>query len=389
MKTRSMLILYLAILVGMASTLGDISGQTGRIPPSQASGAKGPRGIPKTAAEFSGRVREVDEYLREFLKKSVVPGISVAMGVGDEFTHSEGFGFSDLASRRPVTPQTRFRIGSVSKTLTGIALGILLEEKKLDLDADVRRYVLEFPDKGFPITIRHLAYHRSGIRHYVGDEVLSDRYYKSVLDALKVFADDPLVAKPGTAFSYSTYGYTLLSAAMEQGSGQPFPDLMKENVLKPFEMTQTELEVGGLSLLGQATGYEAGADGKPEVAPKTDLSVKFAGGGFVSTAGDLLKFARALLSGHFLRKETLDLLWTPQPGRDATKATLGLGWQVTRTPNGKRLLMTGGNAIGGTAVMFVVPEEGVVLAFVANMGNAPVRGVPRKALGILLGEGGE
>jgi len=344
-------IFVFAILTGVTSEAPRGSRLEGMIPENRHPDAAESRGIPKTASEFSERVREVDEYLRGFLKTSVVPGISVAMGVGDEFTQLRGYGF-------------------------------------LDLDADVRRYVPEFPDKGAPITVRDLAYHRSGIRHYREDEALSHRHYESVLEALKVFADDPLVAKPGTAFSYSPYGYTLLSAAMERAAGQPFPALMREKILKPFEMTQTELETGERPLSDQATGYEAGDDGKPKVAPKTDLSVKWAGGGFVSTAGDLMKFARALLDGQSLREETMDLLWTPQPGREAAKATLGLGWQVTRTPNGKRLLMTGGNAIGGTTVMFIVPEEKIVLAFMTNMGNAPIRGVPAKILGILLGEDG-
>ncbi len=382
-------VLLFAFLIGMAAAPRQGSGLEGNMPRHRPAGAEASRGIPKTALEFSQRVKEIKEYVQGFLKGSVVPGISIGLAIGDEITHLEGFGFADLASRRPVTPQTQFRVGSVSKTLTGVALGFLLQEKKLDLDADVRSYVPEFPDKGSPITLRHLAYHRSGIRHYHGDEVLNDRHYKSVLDSLKVFAGSPLIAKPGAAWSYSTYGYVLLSAAMERIAGHPYPTLMRERILRPLQMTQTDLEAGGLSFPDQATGYEAGADGKPEVVPRTDLSFVWAGGGFVSTAGDLLKFARALVNGKFLRKETLDLLWTPQPGRDKTKATLGIGWQVARTPKGQRLLVTGGNSIGGTAVMFVLPEEKVYLAFLTNMGNAPIRGTPRKALGILLGEGGE
>ena len=382
------IILLLALLIGMASAPRQGSGLEGNMPGHQPPGAEASRGIPKTALEFSQRVQEIREFLQEFMKTSVVPGVSIAVGVGDEFTQFEGLGFSDLASRRPVTPQTRFRIGSVSKTLTAAAFGLLLEEGKLELNADVRRYVPEFPDKGSPITLRHLAAHQSGIRHYRGNEALSDRSYKSVLEALAVFADDPLVAKPGTTWSYSTYGYTLLSAAMERGAGRPFLDLMRDKVLGPLGMTRTEPEIGGRLLPDQAAGYVQGADGKVEAAPKTDLSNHWAGGGFVSTAEDLLKFARAHLNGHFLRPETLALLWTPQTTNDGTITRTGIGWQVAQTPKGRRLLVAGGNAIGGTTVMFVLPEEKVVLAFLTNIGSAPIRGVPRKALGILLGEEG-
>jgi serine beta-lactamase-like protein LACTB len=381
------LILPLALLVGLTSAPRQGSGLERSIPWRQQPGAEESRGIPKTPLEFSQRVNEIREYVQGFLKESVVPGISIGLAVGDEFTHLEGFGFADLDSRRPVTPQTRFRIGSVSKTLTAAALGLLLEDGELDLEADVRRYVPEFPDKGSPITLRHLACHQSGIRHYRGDESLSDSPYKSVLEALKVFAGDPLIGKPGTAHSYSTYGYTLLSAAMERGAGQAFLALMTEKVLRPLQMTQTGPEVGGRPLPDQATGYVSGADGKAQVAPKTDLSNIWAGGGFVSTAGDLLKFAQAHFHGRFLQPKTLDLLWTHQTTDDGTETRTGIGWQVAQTPKGRRLLVSGGNSIGGTVVMFVLPEERIVLAFLTNMTSAPIRGVPKKALEILLGEG--
>lgn len=368
------------------SASGDPLGQPGLIQKQKGQREGELRGIPKTAEEFSKRVKEIGDYVREFLKTSVVPGISLALGVGDEFTHFEGFGFSDLNSGRAVTPETKFRIGSVSKTLTATALGLLLAEGKLNLDADVRQYVPEFPDKGSTITLRQLAVHQSGIRHYRGNEVLNLRSYKNVLEALTIFAADPLLAKPGTTHSYSSYGYVLLSAAMERAAGLPFLTLIRDNVLIPLQMTQTKPEVGGRLLPGQATGYVRGTDGKAQVAPKDDLSAIWAAGGFVSMAGDLLKFARAYLNGRFLRQETLDLLWTPPTLGDGTKAGGGFGWQVARTPKGRRLLVAGGNSIGGTTVVFVVPEERVVVVFMTNMTNAPIRGIPIKTLQLLLGE---
>jgi len=385
-RWSGVLVLLLAILFGLAPAPRQVSGQREATPNYSGPRAGQSRGIPGTSVEFSQRVKEIKEYIQAFAKTSVVPGISVAVQAGDEFTWSEGFGVSDLNSGRPITPHTRFRIGSVSKALTAAALGLLLEERKVDLDADVRKYVPEFPPKGDPITLRHLAGHRSGIRHYRGNEVLNDRPYKSVLEALTIFAKDPLVAKPGTTHSYSTYGYTLLSAAMERAAGVSFLTLMREKVLRPLQMTETEPEIGGRRLPDQATGYEQGTNGKAEVVPRTDLSPIWAGGGFVSTTGDLLKFARAHLDGRFLRPETLDLLWTVQTTKDGTRTPSAFGWQVARTPKGRRLLVSGGNSIGGTVVMFVVPEEKVVLVFMTNMGSAPIRGVPMGALRILLGE---
>ena len=115
---------------------------------------------------------------------------------------SEGFGFADLEQRVPVTPLTRFRIGSVSKPLTSIALGLLVEEGKLDLDAPVQQYVPDFPVKPWPLTTRQLAGHLAGIRHYRGDEFASARHYDTVRDGLAIFANDSLLFEPGTQYAY-------------------------------------------------------------------------------------------------------------------------------------------------------------------------------------------
>ncbi len=343
-------------------------------------------GPPTTATEFFRRVDLIREYLDAFVDTSAVPGVSLALGVGDSFTRFDAFGYADLEAEDPVTPHTRFRIGSVSKALTAAALGGLVEAGSLDLDAPVRRYVSEFPEKEQPITLRHLALHRGGIRHYRGDEALSNRHYAEVIDALSVFADDPLLAEPGTTFSYSTYGFTLLSAAMERAAGIPFLALMEERVLEPLGMTRTGPEVKGQLHPHQAIGYEPGPGGGATVPPETDLSNKWAGGGYVSTAGDLLRFARAHLNGEFLEPGTRDLLWGSGPEAEAGNQPRGIGWQVARLPNGTSLLVAGGNAIGGTTVVFVVPETRVVVVVVTNMGNAPIRGVPMHILRILLGE---
>jgi CubicO group peptidase (beta-lactamase class C family) len=343
---------------------------------------------PTTPAELFRRVDEIGAYLQEFVDTSAVPGISLALGVGDAFTRFETFGYADLETRRRVTPETRFRIGSVSKALTAAALGLLVEDGRIDLDAAVQRYVPDFPEKSAPITLRHLAGHRSGLRHYRGDEAYSARHFDSVAEALEVFAHDPLVAEPGTAFSYSTYGFTLLSAAMERAADQPFLTLVEETVLRPLGMTRTAPELAGLLSPHQATGYELGADGSPWIPPETDLSNKWAGGGYVSTAGDLLRLARGHIRGGLLQPETRSLLWTPHEGSEARGAGQGIGWQVTRMPDGRRLLVAGGSAIGGTAVMFVLPEDEVVVVFLTNMGNAPIRGVPMRVARMLLGADG-
>src|SRR5204863_2535857 len=122
-----------------------------------------------------------------------IPGVQVAVAVNGKLVWSEGFGYADAARMRPVTHQTQFRIGSVSKPLTAAAVALLYEQGKLALDAPVQRYVPSFPDKGYPITTRQLAGHLAGVRHYLGDEFLLNRNFDTVLEGLAIFQDDSLL----------------------------------------------------------------------------------------------------------------------------------------------------------------------------------------------------
>src|SRR5438093_7556102 len=168
-----------------------------------------------------------------------ISGLQVAVGVDGKLVWSEGFGYADVARKIPVTAQTQFRIGSVSKPITAAAVALLYEQGKLDLDAPVQRYVPSFPDKGIPITTRQLAGHRAGLRHYRGDEFLLNRRFTSVLEGLTIFQGDSLLFPPGTTFSYSTYGWNLISAVVEAAAGQDFWSYMGRHGFRPLGMTHT------------------------------------------------------------------------------------------------------------------------------------------------------
>jgi len=151
-----------------------------------------------------------------------IPGVTLAVAVDGRIVYAEGFGYADLEQRVPVWPTTKFRIASDSKPLTAAGLLLLVEQGRIDLDPPVEKYVPSFPDKGAKITARLLAGHLAGIRHYQDDEFQIARHYDSVLEGLKIFADDPLVSPPGKEFHYSSYGFNLLSAVMESAAGENF-----------------------------------------------------------------------------------------------------------------------------------------------------------------------
>ena len=251
-------------------------------------------------------------------------------------------------------------------------MALLYEQGKLDLDAPVQRYVPSFPDKGVPITTRQLAGHLAGIRHYRGDEFLLNRRFTSVLEGLTIFQGDSLLFPPGTKFSYSTYGWNLISAVVEAAAGQDFLSYMGRNVFRPLGMTHTAADRVDSLIPNRTRFYERAADGAFVLAPPVDNSYKWAGGGFVSTAEDLVKFGSAMLRPGFLKAGTLELLFTSQKTRAGEPTGYGVGWFVGTDSLGHRWVFHGGSSVGGTTAFGVDRDSRVVVAITSNLSNAPL-----------------
>ena len=301
-----------------------------------------------------------------------IPGLQVAVAVGGKLVWSEAFGYADLAREVPVTAETQFRIGSVSKPLTAAAVALLYEQGKLDLDAPVQRYVPSFPDKGYPITTRQLAGHLAGIRHYRGDEFLRNRHFDTVLEGLAIFQGDSLLSPPGTKFSYSSYGWNLISAVVEGAAGQDFLTYMSRNVLRPLGLTHTAPDRVDSLIPNRTRFYERGADSGFVPAPPVDNSYKWAGGGFLSTAEDLVRFGSALLEPGFLKAATLELLFTSQKTTAGEPTGYGIGWFVATDGRGHRWVSHGGSSVGGTTAFGVDRDSRIVIAITSNLTGAPL-----------------
>jgi CubicO group peptidase (beta-lactamase class C family) len=296
----------------------------------------------------------------------VVPGAQIAVAVNGRLIWSAGFGYADRERNVPVSEETMFRVGSIAKPITGDAFVLLVQQGKLDPDAPVQRYVPSFPTKPWPITPRELAGHLSGIRHYKDDEFLSARHYRSVDAALSLFENDPLLFEPGTRFGYSTYGYTLLSAVLESAAGEEFPRLMQELVLDPLRLTHTALEFAGRTITPRAQPYDASERGFT-LSPQVDNSDKWAGGGIVSTADDLVAFGSAHLAPGRLTSASLELLFTSMKTVDGKETAYGVGWDVGVDAHGRRVVRQTGSAEGGTARIRINRDSGVVEALCVNV----------------------
>jgi serine beta-lactamase-like protein LACTB len=298
-----------------------------------------------------------------------IPGLAVPVAIDGRLVYSEGFGYADLEQRVPAWPTTKFRIGSISKPLTAVALVQLFEEGKIDMDAPVQKYVPSFPEKGAKITPRMLAGHLGGIRHYKDDEFVISRHYDSVLDGLKIFQDDPLVSPPGTKFNYSSYGFNLLSAVIESASGETFLSYMQNHVFTPLGLANTTPDQNRSIITQRSRFYTREKDGPLENATYVDNSYKWAGGGFLSTAEDLVKFGSALLQPGFLKESSLRLLFTSQKTKAGEETHYGIGFGIRKSQSSQTIYEHAGGSIGGTSQLILYPEAHMVVALVTNYTN--------------------
>ena len=326
--------------------------------------------IAQTAAAdvYTEARANADKQAKEWLARGI-PGLALAVAVGGKIVYSEGFGYADLEERVPVWPTTKFRIGSISKPLTATALMQLVEAGKLDLDAPVQKYVPAFPDKGAPVTVRMVAGHIAGIRHYQGDEFHIQKHFDNVLDSLKIFENDPLVSPPGTEFHYSSYGFNLLSAVIESASDEKFLDYMRGHVFDGVGLVHTAADQNARIIEERSRFYEKEKDGTLENAPYVDNSYKWAGGGFLSTSEDLVRFGSALLQPGVLKAATLKEMFTPQRTKSGKVVEYGIGWFVRKSKSGKPIYEHSGGAVGGTSQLIIYPESYVVVALVTNFSD--------------------
>lgn len=279
-----------------------------------------------------------------------------------------GHGLADIAQMKPATARTVFRYASISKPIAATALMQMVEKGKVNLDSPVQAYVPAFPEKPEGIiTVRHLLTHTSGIRHYKGNESLSNKRYKSVEEGLGIFKDDPLQFAPGAKYQYSSYGYNIIAAVVEQSSRESFRAYLSDHVFKPSGMTAADLEFLEEPNPERCVQYvfvEPGGTFIP--AKKVDLSYKWAGGGICGTAEDLVKFCIALENGNLLKPTILSQMYQPMKLSDGTLGKYGLGWMLLMDTSHRKWTAHSGGATGGTTYLLHNSGHKVSIAILCN-----------------------
>ena len=318
---------------------------------------------------------KIESAISKYMAVNKTPGISAAVVEDGDFVWSAGFGVADLENSVPATSDTLYRLGSISKPITAAAAMELWERGKLELDSPVQKYCPAFPQKPWSITTRELLGHLGGIRYYrvpelpysrsqADPEVGNTHHFENGIEGgLKFFANDPLVAQPGTHFNYSTQGYTLVGCAIEGASGEKYADYVRENVLVPAGMLHTRSDDRFAIIPLRTRFYSRDESGAVVNAEFLDSSYKVPGGGWLSSAPDMARFEVAILTDRLIKSTTRAIMWTPQvPSDRLGRMVYGLGWQAGTT-GGVKDVGHGGSQQGTSAMILIAPaaRDGVVV----------------------------
>jgi len=377
-----------------------------------------PEAVPSSSKSTpSPKWASIVEKTRQIVRASVaqqnLPGLSVAVGIEGDLVWAEGFGFADLKTSAPVTPDHQFRIGTASSALTSAAVGLLLENGRLNLDEEIQAYVPAFPAKEWPVTLREVMGNTAGVLSDGNDlGELSTKHCERPVDALRHFAEDSLSYKPGTKYYYSSNGWAMVSAAVEAAADQPFFKFMRERIFDPVGMHDTIADRATRNVDGEdfpplilirelirdpdATRGPASDSSKTpaedqvtsyyprfQTDPKYGMHVMrpldySCYPGLLSTPSDLVRFAMAINSGKLLKPATVELLQTPQLLASGEETAYGLGWDLkTVTLAGKQTRVIGHDGYspllwpqsvpGMVASLMTFPEYGMVVAVTTNI----------------------
>lgn len=325
-------------------------------------------------SHYESAIATSREAVRAMMKSAKVPGVSVAVAIKGEIVWNEAFGFADLDKKGSATAETKFGIGSITKSFTAALFARLMEEGKVDLDAPVENYLPQFPHKQKGITARLILGHLSGLN----DEFNTTHYYETrhltTGAALqKILQTNTLQYPPRTRHEYATSNYTIIAAIIEKVSGQYFSTAMNQYVIMPLGLKNTLLNDRTVKIEDCTMFYVQNERGVVK-APDYDPSFKWAGAGLLATAADVATYGATLLQAKFLKPSTRDEIFRSLKTFSGEDTGYGLGWYIARDAKGRRMYHHGGGGLGISSYVRLYPQEDFVLAILSNLTNAPVSG---------------
>jgi CubicO group peptidase (beta-lactamase class C family) len=328
------------------------------------------------------RADEVDDYVEKQMKSRRLPGLSLAVVKDGKVVKAKGYGFANLELEVPARAETVYQSASVGKQFTSMAVMLLIEDGKLGLEDKASKYLDGAPEAWKEVTVRHLLTHTSGIKNYTSTKI---DYHKDYTDAelRKLVFALPLDFAPGEKWRYCNTGYLLLGWIIEKASGKFYADYLQERVFKPLEMTTARINSEADIIKNRAAGYREVLfqwKNQDYVSPSLNRT---ADGSLVLSVLDMAKWDAALYTERLLKKDRLELLWTPVKLNSGKTSPYGFGWQISEVQGRRCIEHSGGWQGFSTHISRFVDDRLGVIVFVnldGGKASAIAHGVARHYL---------
>lgn len=310
------------------------------------------------------------------------PGAALLVAKGGEVLYRKAFGQANLELGVPHTPESVFRVGSITKQFTALCVLQLAEAGKLKLSDDIRAYLPDYDTHGRDITIQHILTHTSGITSYTEKADFGEKLiqYYSKEDLVDYFMGDSLLFEPGTDWSYCNSGYVLAGVIVEKLSGQTLGEYMQKHIFDPLDMKDTHIGTYSRVIPRAVNGYVGAGNGTFRPAPYLDWSWPYAAGDILSTVDDMLKWDQALYTDQLVSQAWLAKAWDPMLLANGRSTSYGFGW-VNNTFEGMEIISHGGGINGFVAYALRIPSQQLYVVALTNTTTAnPSVYVPEIAL---------
>jgi serine beta-lactamase-like protein LACTB len=324
-----------------------------------------PAATPDCGFASTPAAQSADRLLQALIEVSGVPGMGAAVWQDGRVVWTGCAGWRDREAQRPVQADTVFRLASVSKVYASTLAARLAEQGRLDLDAPVQTLLPWLAGRWAPLSVRQLAAHASGLAHYTAaDQALGQRHFADGRAAVRWFIERPLLAAPGTRYTYSSWGYTLIGAVLEAQGAAPFVELLQQE----FGVAVQRDPAG----VGEAVSRLYAIDGgEPMRLPGNDTSYTVPGGGLAATPAAVAEFGGRLLAGELVSPATWAAMREPFQLGDGTPAgerdyQVGLGWRVGRDLDGAAIAHHAGVTEGARSALVLWPKEAAAVSLLSN-----------------------
>jgi D-alanyl-D-alanine carboxypeptidase len=314
---------------------------------------------------------KVDAFIKAEMQRQNIPGVSVAIIKDGKPIKIKGYGLANVETNTPVTNETVFKIGSISKPIIAMGIMLLVEEGKVSLDDKVGKYLDGTPETWKDITVRHLLSHTSGIiREAPGFDPAK---IQPDADVIKTAYQSPLVFTPGEKYQYCNVGYFALAEIIRKVSGKPWSEFLSERIFKPLGMNSTRTTTFGEIIPNRANGYSFSNN---KLSNEEVYIALRPSGAFLSTISDLVKLEDALNKKDFLKPETRKMMWTPFKFNDGKDSQYGLGWVIDEV-NGRKRIGHGGTLNGFRSHFSRFVDDGITVIVLVNLAQGDPTAISR------------